>query len=58
MNKEQCKSKILEVVSDGEVWYPSDIASKFRIDYELVVESVEELISEKKIEITENPEDE
>ena len=54
ITKEEAKTRISECLSEiNEKIYPSEIAEKLHIDYDLCVEIIEELWDEGKIEIVE-----
>lgn len=53
--REEAKKRISELLSKiDEKIYPSEIADKLHIDYDLCVEITEELLAEGKIEIVED----
>ena len=52
ISREEAKKRISECLNEiEEKIYPSEIAEQLRIDYELCVEVIEELLKEGKIEI-------
>lgn len=48
LTKDQVKQTILQATKIGDVYYPSDLASKFGMDLKTVVEVIEELKQEGK----------
>jgi len=54
ISKEEAKSRISGYLSEiDEKIYPSEIAEKLHIDYDLCVEIIKELLDEGKIETVE-----
>lgn len=53
ISKEDAKARIKELFDkhSGENIYPSEVAEKLQIDYDLVLEIVEDLIKEDEIEV-------
>ena len=54
ISKEEAEKEILQLFSEGQVLYYSDIAQKLRLDLELVVEICNELQSKGRIEVIDN----
>ncbi len=54
IGREEAKKRISECLSEiDEKIYPSEIAERLHIDYDLCVEIIEELFEDGKIEIVE-----
>ncbi len=54
VTKEEAKEKIKELIGQTDIeFYPDEIAEKLCIDFQLVMEIVNELIDEKEIEVAE-----
>jgi hypothetical protein len=54
ISKDEAKKRISECLSEiDEKIYPSEIAKRLHVDYDLCVEIIEELLGEGKIEIVE-----
>ena len=57
VSRDEAKEKISDFLDKiSKQIYPSKIAEQLRIDYELCVEIIEELLEEEKIEIVEDSE--
>lgn len=54
VTKEEAKEKIKELIGQTDIeFYPDEIAEKLCIDFQLVMEIINELIDEGKIEVSE-----
>ncbi len=54
VTKEEAKERIKELIRQTDIeFYPDEIAEKLCIDFQLVMEIVNELIDEKEIEVAE-----
>lgn len=55
ISKEDAKERIKELIDQTDTkFYPDEIAEKLHIDFQLVMEIMDELIKEEKIEVIEN----